>query len=83
MSKLSTLYFGYLKERTDSMQEFQNGGHAVTELTNFLKTVLNANDFSKAEELLNKALSETEEHGFSEGAKYTFGLGLELAGKEE
>ena len=50
----------------------------MNELKDFLKSKLNADDFFTAEELLNEALSETEEKGFTAGCRYTSGLAKEL-----
>ena len=83
MSKLTSLYHTYLKERDDLVKEKINGSDALQELIRYLQTNLNAAQFSPAEGLLQLALVAVEETGFKDGAKYTFGLGLELAGKEE
>ena len=50
----------------------------MKDLREFLKSKLNAEDYFTAEEMLNDLIAETEEKGFTAGAKYTAGLGMEL-----
>lgn len=78
MKKIAGLYQSYLKERAEDFQEYCTGGDKVNELKDFLKSRLNADDYFTAEEMLNDALSETEEKGFTAGCRYTAGLGKEL-----
>lgn len=83
MEKLENMFYANLKERNEGTSKFINGSEAVKETAEFLKLKLNAKDFSEAEELLIKALSETEAESFKEGARYLFSLGLELLGKRK
>lgn len=83
MSKLTSLYHAHLKEKGDIMSNYINGTSSLQKLNELLQQKLNAKDYSEVEELLNAAISETEEQGFKDGCKYTYGLGLELAGQEE
>ena len=78
MKKIAGLYQSYLKERQEEFQEYCTGGDKVNELKDFLKSKLNADDYFKAEEMLNEAISETEEKGFAAGCRYTSGLAKEL-----
>lgn len=78
MKKIAGLYLNYTKEREEEFQEYCTGGNRMEELTDFLKQKLNAEDYFIAEELLNALIAETEEKGFTAGAKYTTGLAIEL-----
>ena len=82
MSKLTSLYHGYLKEREETMNEYTKGTNSLQNLFDYLQTKLNARDYSTAEELINAVVSETEEQGFQAGCKYTYELGLELGGNK-
>lgn len=78
MKKIEGLYRSYCHERELEMQEYHTGGNRMKELQEFLKSKLNADDYFTAEEMLNDLIAETEEKGFTAGAKYTAGLGMEL-----
>ncbi|WP_317853772.1 hypothetical protein [Chakrabartyella piscis] len=78
MKKLTGMYQAFCKERHEEFENYINGGDTMGEIQNFLKQKLNADDFYHAEELLNALVSEIEEKGFKEGAKYTSGLAKEL-----
>ena len=78
MSKIAGMYHNYIKERNEEFQEFCTGGLKMEELQKFLKQKLNAEDYGIAEELINDLIAETEEKGFTAGAKYTSSLAREL-----
>ncbi len=78
MKKIAGLYRNYCQERNEELHEQITGGEEVENLKDFLKQKLNAEDYFTAEELLNALLAETEEKGFTAGAKYTASLGKEL-----
>lgn len=78
MSKIKALYRSYCHEREIEFQEYCTGGDKLKELQEFLKSKLNADDYFTAEEMLNDLIAETEEKGFTAGAKYTASLGKEL-----
>lgn len=81
MKKIAGLYRNYCQERNEELQEQITGGETMEELRKFLMQKLNAEDYGKAEELLNAVLAETEEKGFSEGCKYITELNHELLSK--
>ena len=78
MKKIAGLYRNYKTEQLEELQELLTGGDTLKELQDFLKSKLNADDYFKAEEMLNDVLAETEEKGFTAGCKYTSGLAKEL-----
>lgn len=78
MKKIAGLYQSYLREREEEFKEYCTGGDNLKELQEFLKSKLNADDYFTAEEMLNNLIAEIEEKGFTAGAKYTAGLGMEL-----
>ena len=78
MSKLKGLYRNYKAEREEELRDYLTGGDTLKEFEEFLKSKLNADDFFKAEEMLDNLVSEIEEKGFLAGCKYTSGLAKEL-----
>lgn len=81
MSKIKGLYRSFCTDRDADCREYLTGGNNMEELKNFLKQKLSADDYFKAEEMLNALAVEIEEKGFESGAKYTAGLGIELVTK--
>lgn len=79
MSRLTLLYHAHLKEKEALISNYMNGSSSLISLQEFLQLKLAPADYITAEELLNTAIVETEEHGFKDGCKYYYELTQELA----
>ena len=82
MSKLTTLYYGYLKELNEELKDYLIKSDTVQALLDYLHETLNEEQYLEAESMLSNIINEVEEAGFKEGCKYYYGLTQDLGRRE-
>lgn len=82
MSKLTSLYYGYLKERNEDLKDYLIKSDKLQELLSYLEDTLTDEQYSEAEAMLSDVINEIEETGFRDGCKYLYGLMQDLSRRD-
>ena len=82
MSKLTSLYYGYIKERNEDLKDYLIKSDTVQALLDYLQAKLNEENYLEAESMLSEIINEVEEKGFKDGCKYYYGLTQDLARRD-
>ena len=82
MSKLTSLYYGYIKERNEDLKDYLIKSDTVQALLDYLHDHLSEEAYLEAESMLSNIINEVEEAGFKDGCKYFYGLTQDLARRD-